>query len=67
MLGLILALEVNGLFGRLGPLARVVGVIHCSLGLTGVLFTSLCHFLKLPIAGDDLCPKTIFNLTSIKH
>ena len=44
MLGLILALEVKGLFGRLGPLARVVGVIHCSLGLTGMMI-ALFYFL----------------------
>ncbi len=34
---LIALLELNGLFGKQGPLASIVGVIHCSLGLTAVM------------------------------
>ncbi|HSG88599.1 MAG TPA: urate hydroxylase PuuD [Pseudomonadales bacterium] len=35
---LILALEVNGLYGKAGPLAGLRGVIGCSFGLTAVLW-----------------------------
>lgn len=41
---IIALLEVNALVGKLGPLASVVGVIHCSLGLTAVLMAIL-YFL----------------------
>lgn len=33
-LGLIVVLEVNALFGKMGPMASVKGVIHSSLALT---------------------------------
>ncbi|MDG2136147.1 MAG: urate hydroxylase PuuD [Luminiphilus sp.] len=37
-LGIIVALEINALFGGLGPMKSVLGVIHCSLALMlGVL------------------------------
>lgn len=36
--GLIIALEVNGIVGKLGPIASVKGVIHGSLALTAVMF-----------------------------
>lgn len=42
--GLILLLEVNGLVGKMGPMASVVGVIHCSIGLTAVIW-ALLHFV----------------------
>ena len=32
-LGTIVALEINALFGGMGPMKSVMGVIHCSLGL----------------------------------
>lgn len=35
---IILALEANAIFGKIGPIATVKGVIHCSLALTAVLF-----------------------------
>ena len=35
---LILALEGNAIFGKQGPMAKVSGVIGCSLGLTAVLY-----------------------------
>jgi uncharacterized membrane protein len=35
--GLIAALEVNAIVGKLGPLTSVKGVIHCSLALTAVM------------------------------
>ncbi len=37
-LGLIVALELNGLFGKMGPMASVVGVIHCSIGLVAAIW-----------------------------
>jgi uncharacterized membrane protein len=38
---IILALEANALFGKTGPMTSVKGVIHCSLGLTAVLWALL--------------------------
>jgi len=35
---LILALEANAVFGKMGPMATVMGVIHSSIGLTVVMF-----------------------------
>ena len=32
-LGVILVLEINALFGGLGPMKSVMGVIYCSLAL----------------------------------
>ena len=40
----ILVLEANALFGKTGPMTSVKGVIHCSLGLT-VLLWALLAFL----------------------
>jgi len=37
VIGLIVLLELNGLFGKQGPLTTVVGVIHCSLALTAIM------------------------------
>ncbi|KAA1194514.1 antitermination protein NusG [Pseudohalioglobus sediminis] len=37
----ILALEANALFGKTGPMTSVVGVVHCSLALTGVIWALL--------------------------
>lgn len=37
-MGLIVLIELNALFGKLGPLKTVSGVIHCGLALTAVLF-----------------------------
>lgn len=34
---LIIALEANAIFGKLGPIASVKGVIHCSLALTAIM------------------------------
>jgi len=41
---IILALEVNGIIGKLGPIAGVAGVIWSSVGLTAVMF-GLVHYL----------------------
>ncbi len=41
---LIILLQLNGMMGRTGPMASVIGVIHLSLGLTAVLF-AMVHFL----------------------
>lgn len=40
-IALIVALQANALFGKLGPLASVKGVIHCSLALTAVIWALL--------------------------
>ncbi len=40
---IIVALEVNALMGKQGPMASVKGVIHASLGLTVVLFGILYY------------------------
>lgn len=40
-IALILVLEANGLFGKTGPMTSVKGVIHCSLGLTAVMWALL--------------------------
>jgi len=39
--GVIVALELNALFGKTGPMTSVVGVIHCSLALTGAIWAIL--------------------------
>ncbi|WP_439107231.1 urate hydroxylase PuuD [Congregibacter sp.] len=39
--GLIVVLELNALFGRMGPMASVVGVVHMSILLTGVIWALL--------------------------
>lgn len=38
---IILLLEANALFGKLGPMASVKGVIHASLGLTAAMWALL--------------------------
>ena len=40
-LAIILAIEANALFGKMGPMASVKGVIHCSIGLVAVLWALL--------------------------
>lgn len=40
-LAIIALLEVNALFGKTGPMTSVKGVIHCSLGLTAVVWAVL--------------------------
>ena len=40
-LAIIILLEANALFGKTGPMTSVKGVIHCSLGLTAVLWALL--------------------------
>ena len=41
---LILLVEANAIFGKVGPMKSVVGVIHSSLILTAVIY-ALVHFL----------------------
>jgi hypothetical protein len=41
---LILVLQANAIFGKVGPMASVKGVIHCSLGLTAVIY-GLVHYM----------------------
>ncbi len=36
-IAIIVLLQVNAVVGKMGPMASVKGVIHCSLGLTAVL------------------------------
>ena len=38
---LIIVLELNALFGRMGPMASVVGVVHLSIALTAVVWALL--------------------------
>ena len=38
---IIILLEINALVGKLGPLASVVGVVHCSIALTALLWALL--------------------------
>ena len=38
VLVVIILLEINAIYGKQGPLTSVTGVIHCSLGLTAVLY-----------------------------
>lgn len=40
----ILGLEANGIFGKMGPMASVVGVIHSGLALTAVLYAVVVIF-----------------------
>jgi uncharacterized membrane protein len=40
---IIVAVEANGLFGKQGPLTSVKGVIHCSLGLTALMWVLLAY------------------------
>lgn len=40
---IVLAIEANALFGKLGPLTTVKGVIHCSLGLALVMWALLAY------------------------
>ena len=42
-LAIIVALQINAMAGKQGPMASVKGVIHCSLGLTAVLFVILYY------------------------
>ena len=44
VLAMIIAIAANGLFGKLGPITTVTGVIHSSIGLT-VLFLALLQFV----------------------
>ncbi len=39
--GIIALLQVNAVKGKLGPMAKVVGVIHSGVGLTVVLFATI--------------------------
>lgn len=41
---LVVLLEANAIFGKIGPMASVKGVIHCSLGLT-VVCLALMQFV----------------------
>lgn len=41
--GLIILLEINALFGRMGPMKSVVGVVHCSIVLAGVVWALLTY------------------------
>lgn len=44
MLIIVLVLEANAIFGKLGPIATVKGVIHSSIGLT-IIMLGLIQFL----------------------
>ncbi|MFT6368596.1 MAG: hypothetical protein ACJARI_004062, partial [Bacteroidia bacterium] len=38
---LIVVLQANALFGKMGPMASVKGVIHCSIALTAAVWALL--------------------------
>ncbi len=40
---IIIALEINGLVGKQGPMTTVRGVIHCSIGLTALIWVLLAY------------------------
>jgi uncharacterized membrane protein len=40
-LAIIVALEINALVGKTGPMTTVKGVIHCSIALTAALWAIL--------------------------
>jgi uncharacterized membrane protein len=42
-IAIVILLELNGLFGKLGPMASVKGVIHCSIGLTLLIWVLLAY------------------------
>ncbi len=42
-LGILVLLELNALVGKMGPMASVKGVIHCSIGLVAVLWGILAY------------------------
>jgi len=44
VLAMIMAIAANGLFGKMGPITTVMGVIHSSIGLT-VVFLALLQFV----------------------
>ena len=37
-IAVVIAIELNGIFGKMGPMASVRGVINCGIALTAVLF-----------------------------
>ncbi len=39
--GIIAVLEVNALFGKMGPMASVKGVVHCSIALSAAIWAIL--------------------------
>jgi uncharacterized membrane protein len=43
-LAIVAALEINALKGKMGPMASIKGVIHCSLGLS-LVFLALLQLL----------------------
>jgi len=44
VLALIVLLELNAIFGKIGPMQTVKGVVHCSLALA-VVFLALLQFV----------------------
>jgi uncharacterized membrane protein len=40
---IVIALEINGLVGKQGPMTSVKGVIHCSIGLTALIWVLLAY------------------------
>lgn len=41
--GLIILIELNALFGKMGPMASVIGVVHLSVALTAVMWALLMY------------------------
>ncbi len=43
-IAVVVAVELNGIFGKMGPMASVRGVIHCGIALAAALF-ALMYFI----------------------
>ena len=39
----ILLIEANGIYGKMGPITSVKGVIHCGVALTVLLYLIICY------------------------
>ena len=40
---LILLIEANGIYGKMGPMMSVRGVIHCGVALTVLMYLVICY------------------------
>ena len=39
----ILLIQANGVYGKMGPITSVKGVIHCGIALTVLLYLIICY------------------------
>ena len=62
-LGLIVVLEINALFGKMGPMKSVLGVVHCSLLLmAAVLGILLALGILIVLLSSSLIANTLSAL-----